>query len=46
MKCVNKWCNNESDGYMCLKCEDIYYDAVIEAKYMDKKEKEELICDD
>lgn len=32
MKCVNKWCKNEAEGYMCLRCEDIYYDAVMEAK--------------
>lgn len=41
-KCVNKWCNNEADGYMCLRCEDIYYDAVIEAQEQDRKLKD---CD-
>lgn len=40
-KCVNSWCDNEADGYMCLRCEDIYHDAVLEAKEQDRIDKED-----
>lgn len=39
MKCINSWCDNEvieGMGNLCLKCEDIYYDAVMEMKERDR----------
>lgn len=45
MKCVNKWCKNEADGYMCLRCEDIYFDAVVEMREQERKEKDVDYCE-
>lgn len=48
-KCCNEWCDNELDednGNMCYRCEDLYYDAVIEAQAHDRADKDVDYCED